>query len=80
MKLALLILFVFSAAAFVFGLGPLLFGLALAFVGARLMLRWVVMIPLLLALSLPAAGRADDLEDLPACQDVECDWANRGQL
>jgi hypothetical protein len=31
---------------------------------------------LLLTLSLPAAGRADDLEDLPACQDVECDYAS----
>lgn len=79
MKLAIYLLFVFSAAVFVFGFGPVVFGLALAFVAGKLMLRWVVLVPLLFALSLPATSRADELEDMPACQDYECDWANRGQ-
>jgi hypothetical protein len=42
MKLALLILLVFSAAVAVFGLGPLLVGLALAFLGAHIALKAVL--------------------------------------
>jgi hypothetical protein len=79
MKIALIVLVAVSATIAVFGFWPVAFGLLLAFVCAYLMLRWVVMIPIICALSLPAAGRADDLEDLPACQEYECDWANRGQ-
>lgn len=76
MKLALLILFVFSAAVFVFGLGPLLVAIACVALACHLGTRWVLMVPLLLALSMPAPGRADELDDLPACQTEECDYAS----
>lgn len=75
MRIALVVLLAVSAMITAFGFWPVAFGLLLAFGCAHLMLRWVVLIPLLFVLSMPAAGRAEDLEDLPACQDYECDFA-----
>jgi hypothetical protein len=39
-------------------------------------MKITLLVLVLFGLSWPAAGRADDLEDLPACQDVECDYAD----